>query len=593
MTYDDMPGPGPTPDPWTIRFGFISYDGSILVPSTVTGGETGPGTINANNFFINGIALSNIFLSLTGGTITGALNLKGALNISSATTAGNIFTSDGLGGTYWTNSLPGGPYLPLIGGALTGALSISSISNFIINGGNPGQMLSTIAGTGALQWVNPGGANSLPAPGTPGYVLVTQAGGAIWSNTLPGGPYAVAVAGGYLPQSGGTMTGALNLAADPIVALGAATKQYVDNQDNLQVNKSGSTMTGLLVLSADPAVNLGASTKQYVDNKYLNDNLIINGDMSIDQRNNGTKITSTGYTVDRWFFSTQGTSMNSGRQTWSESGFPAPGFMYSLVATVVTSHIPAFSEVFAYSQTIEADMINGLNWGTTNGFTANPITISFWIYPPVTGTYSAAIRNGNNTRSYVATFNISSAPAWTYISLTIPPDTGSIGGWIMHGNGAGLSVAFSLGVGSTYSTSSANTWLAGNFINFTGQVAFSNRPANSVLYITGVKLEIGSVATPFNYQSLSKRMVDCQRYYQTGQQQIVAYGLANQVLGITFLFATQMRSPPTITPTWTAVVNATSQGINVIDSDGYQFIGTPIANGNVNIYATWTANSDF
>lgn len=78
---------------------------------------------------------------------------------------------------------------------------------------------------------------------------------------------------GFTPvnKAGDTMAGALVLAANPAVALGAATKQYVDSAvaggalGYTPVNKAGDTMTGLLVLSADPSVALGSATKQYVD----------------------------------------------------------------------------------------------------------------------------------------------------------------------------------------------------------------------------------------------------------------------------------------------------------------------------------------
>lgn len=78
---------------------------------------------------------------------------------------------------------------------------------------------------------------------------------------------------GFTPvnKAGDTMAGALVLAANPTVALGAATKQYVDSAVSggelgfTPVNKAGDTMTGLLVLSANPSNALGAATKQYVD----------------------------------------------------------------------------------------------------------------------------------------------------------------------------------------------------------------------------------------------------------------------------------------------------------------------------------------
>ena len=75
-----------------------------------------------------------------------------------------------------------------------------------------------------------------------------------------------------LPIAGGTLTGRLILPADPISAMEAVDKRYVDNNfitpaqgDARWVNVSGDTMTGLLTLSADPTDNLHAATKQYVD----------------------------------------------------------------------------------------------------------------------------------------------------------------------------------------------------------------------------------------------------------------------------------------------------------------------------------------
>jgi len=87
-----------------------------------------------------------------------------------------------------------------------------------------------------------------------------------------------------LPLSGGTMTGSLVLQADPATALGASTKQYVDNTT---VSLNGDTMTGALVLNADPSVALGAVTKQYADQKVSRNGdtmtgaLILNADPSV------------------------------------------------------------------------------------------------------------------------------------------------------------------------------------------------------------------------------------------------------------------------------------------------------------------------
>lgn len=70
---------------------------------------------------------------------------------------------------------------------------------------------------------------------------------------------------GKVAKTGDTMTGALVLHADPLNALEAATKNYVDVEDAKKVSKVGDTMTGFLTLHADPTSALHASTKGYVD----------------------------------------------------------------------------------------------------------------------------------------------------------------------------------------------------------------------------------------------------------------------------------------------------------------------------------------
>ena len=272
---------------------------------------------------------------------------------------------------------------------------------------------------------------------------------------------------------------------------------------------SGGTMTGPLVLSQDPVAPLGAATKNYVDDAVAGDNRIINGDMRIDQRNNGAAITAGGYLVDRWILAA--TAAIVGKTYMAASSFwrwARRGFPYALYWTTTTAYTPVAADVANISQRIEADMIPDFAFGLAS---AQPITLSFVVWSSLTGNFGASIRNFTNDRSYPFLYNIPVANAWTKIAVTIPGDTA--GTWVNNGNVGAMQVTWDVGSGSTW-LAPAGVWVTGNFTGVTGQVSLpSTNGAN--FRLTGVKLEIGSVATPFNRQSLAKSMADCQRYFQT------------------------------------------------------------------------------
>jgi hypothetical protein len=270
----------------------------------------------------------------------------------------------------------------------------------------------------------------------------------------------------------------------------------------------GGSLSGPLILAADPVNNLGAATKQYVDKNVLNSNRIINGDMRIDQRNNGATFNGqNAYLVDRWLYIAPA---GANQFNWSRNlnNINGPiGFPYYLGAQSNSAHTALAIETFYLEQRIEADMVSDFAWGTPQ---AQPITLSFWIYSSLTGTFSGAILNMAGTRSYPFSFSAPIANTWTKIIITIPGDTGGV--WVMSSNAAAIRVAFDYGCGATY-RGSVGAWTSTPYFGVTGAVSVNGTNA-AILYLTGVKLEIGSVATPFNKDSLAKSMADCQRYYQ-------------------------------------------------------------------------------
>jgi hypothetical protein len=238
----------------------------------------------------------------------------------------------------------------------------------------------------------------------------------------------------------------------------------------------------------------------------IGDNRIINGDMRIDQRNNGASGTVPGYTVDRWtYYSTSGGKGSWGRNLNAVTG--PPGFPYYLGFQASTTFTPGSSDIFSFTQYIEADFISDLAWGTPN---AQPAVLSFWARSSLTGTFGGVVSPYSGfTRSYPFSFFLPNANTWTKITIPILADTG--GAWSLSGNSGSISINFDLGCGPTYH-GPAGVWTSTGYYSATGAVSVVGTNA-AVWYVTGVKLEIGSVATPFNRQSPTKSMADCQRYF--------------------------------------------------------------------------------
>jgi hypothetical protein len=311
----------------------------------------------------------------------------------------------------------------------------------------------------------------------------------------------------------------------------------------------------------------------------IGDNRIINGDMRIDQRNNGASGTANGYTVDRWQYS--GSQVN--KISWARATFSALGFPNALQASSQSAYASLAADSFGLFQIIEADMVSDFQWGSA---AAQPVTLSFVAMSSLTGTFSGSIRNAALNRSYPFTFSLPAANTATKIAVTIPGDTA--GTWVMSGNAASVYVIFALGSGSN-NRGPANAWTAANLIGVTGAVSIVATNA-ATFYVTGVKLEIGNVVTPFNRQSLTKSLADCQRYYQTFNGYVLTV-LANGSWSGSLMnvyFQTTMRATPTVTP-------ATSPASGFVGTMGLALANTQWAvlsagsvQTNVSAYATVT-----
>ena len=235
-------------------------------------------------------------------------------------------------------------------------------------------------------------------------------------------------------------------------------------------------------------------------------NRIINGDMRIDQRNSGSAVTIDGtnatYSIDRW----AGADATDGVFTLQRSTTAPAGYINSLLATVTT----ADASLAATQRSFIVQYIEGLNcadlgWGTAS---ASTVTLSFWVRSSLTGTFGGSLYNSAEDRSYPFSYTISAANTFEQKTVTIPGDT--TGTWLTT-NGIGIAVGFNLGTGSTY-TGTAGAWAGTRYYASTGATSVIGT-LGATFYITGVQLEAGSVASPFELRDYGRELMMCQRYF--------------------------------------------------------------------------------
>lgn len=258
-----------------------------------------------------------------------------------------------------------------------------------------------------------------------------------------------------------------------------------------------------LVVNADGSVSsLGGKLSPFTGFK----NRIINGDMRIDQRNNGASFTPTGqgqYSVDRW----AAQAVQSSKFSLQQSTNAPAGFVNSLKATSLSAYSVLSTDYFGIYQPIEGLNIADLAWGTAS---AKTVTLSFQVYSSLTGTFGGSVYNATAGRSYPFSYTVSSANTWTQVSVVIPGDT--TGTWLTT-NGVGMYVVFSLGAGSSFS-GTAGSWASSTYTAPTGAISVVGTNG-ATFHITGVQLEVGSTATSFDVRDFGRELIMCQRYYQS------------------------------------------------------------------------------
>ena len=279
-------------------------------------------------------------------------------------------------------------------------------------------------------------------------------------------------------------------------------------------------------------------------------NILYNGSMICSQR--GASFTSLGgtagvYSLDRMRF---GFTMNSGRFTITQSTDTPNGFANSLKIDVTTaeSSLNAASGC-AIGQFIEGQDVQQFKKGTSD---AEQYTLSFHVKSNVTGTYIVELFDFDNTRQVSKSYTIDSANTWEKKTLTFPADTS---GAFDNDNDKSLAVQWFFASGTDRTSGTLNTsWASSTDANrIVGQTNLFSSTDNE-LYITGMQLEVGSTATPFEHRSFGEEFSLCSRYYEVAEAYGNSYHYNDQASSsdredITATYKVEKRATPTLTVT--------------------------------------------
>ena len=247
-------------------------------------------------------------------------------------------------------------------------------------------------------------------------------------------------------------------------------------------------------------------------------NIVINGAMQVAQRGTSIAVSSTlVYTLDRFACENDTTTMTATQ----ESDAPTD-FEYSLKLTNGTGTTPTGSNINRIRYALEGYDTNHLEIGTAN---AKKVTLSFHVKSSITGTYVVGFLDSGNDNGYIADYTINSANTWEKKTITLTMSDYS--SWVGSStNSINLILHWDLGSGPDRDVSTLNVWNDGaaNDFSHSSQVDWVGT-TGSTFYLTGVQLEVGSKATPFEHRSYAEELALCHRYFNA----ILKYGTGDQV----------------------------------------------------------------
>ena len=238
-------------------------------------------------------------------------------------------------------------------------------------------------------------------------------------------------------------------------------------------------------------------------------NIIHNGAFTVDQRATPVTLSAgTNKTVDRWrstynnfdnatVVMQQSTTVPSGAGFGNSLQFNVTGTETSLEA----------NENFWVGHFVEGQNVQHLAHNTPS---AKKITLSFWVRSHVAGDYGILLYKFNAARGYTTSYTVNAVDTWEYKTITIDGDTS---GAILNDNSTQLGIYWALGNGTDNKGGGTAAWSAYSTNHFTISAQANILSATGSWYLTGVQLELGETATPFEHRSYGEELALCQRYY--------------------------------------------------------------------------------
>ena len=291
-------------------------------------------------------------------------------------------------------------------------------------------------------------------------------------------------------------------------------------------------------------------------------NLIINGDMRIDQRSAGASTTPsiTSFTsVDRWKAVISPVSKFSMQR---KTDGTVPGLPYYLrLTTVSATASPVYELVW---QPIEAlDMFDQTAFGYSG---AKDLSLSFWVRSSIPGPFSGSLENQGQNYAYVWEVNIDNANTWEYKTVNIPGL--NIGSWNPTSTSAAAYLMFSLG--TSYQGVADGKWANSQQLGSTTEVK-RIAISGATLDLTGVQLEVGKNATEFEHRSYGEELALCHRYYwktDANPNSYLPQTNSDDRTRLSFAFPTEMRIAPTVTATNWNLFSTTTYCIGYKNASG-------------------------